>query len=659
LLGQWERPYEEARIDFALPTEIINPSGLESIADRLDLLSGAASEVAAFSKSEVIGIFAAYQSYLHTSQNQLIGYLCDYAKSRNLSYFFQFPTDGGETIWGIGVYNTKWYPHEAFDYHMVYRRASDKPHDNTRRVHRLWTKLVAAHLSKHTAGNRRQAYFWRQEFSCERLQLIRQTRQLWDEFVHVLEGRGHFARIQFSGGSNLISRSSFDGIIDGRIAKIYLKVISLKLWFAAEVYRRALAHTEKRYPGYDRHHFEDGTRIGERLLVFDSDTHMLAWHHQGLSLCNVIEDENITAFENCMIAPYPNPMYGYKIEEGHHAVTLVIDREPITSELLKEIEQVMVDGKAWPLSDTPKSYDYYKDGLCDLFSEFSYPELVVLNNEEALVPPRDVDDDLFEACRYLDIKKIRLALHRGANPNAISNTSTETPLMLLVEAIRDNHWAILYYKNKFYRGKYPVVHLSAHDKVAMVELLLKYGTHPDVHWFENTIPLAIAAINNEEELVATLLKNGSDPSIQSYFDSGITDWPTAWDYATDYEHHEFNLQGDEEGWQTHERIVAMFESLRPTPYYVQTESPAGQPQEPQLVSVTATDNDAYAEIQLQSSESPLASELTMPEREYIETSQHSALAQNCYYLALAYNSHEPRWILEHCSPEVEYTDIVN
>jgi hypothetical protein len=597
LLGQCERSWEEAQFDFALPTELIGMTGLESISDTLDLLRQAAEEVAVFSNTKVIGIFAAYEGYLQYGQNQLLGYLSDYGRKNWLSYFLQFPTDGGESDWGVGVYNAFWFPHEAFPYHMNRHRNSHQPYDNPRRVNKLWNALKQKAFSE-LSIQKRKPYIWRQDFSCERLQLIRKTRRLWDELFHKPEGRGHFARIQLSGGEELISRSSFKGIIDGRNAKIHLQVISLKLWFAAEVYRRALVHTEKRYPGYDRHHFEDGPCIGERLLVFDSEAHMLAWHHLGTALCAVTEDDNISVFESFTVVPCSSwgyvekqiayKEYGNEIEKGNYAVTLIIDKEQITRELLEEIKTVIARGDTWPLSDTPKSYGYYENALCDLFSEFSYPELVVLNNEEALPPLRDVDKELFEACRCLDIKKIRLALHRGANPNAILNKSTETPLMLLIDAIRDNNRAI-YDKEKFYREKYPVVQLSAHDKVAMLELLLMYGAHPDVHWFENTIPLAIAAINNEEEIVATLMKHSSDPSIQSYFDSGITDWPTAWDYATDNEHHEFNLQGDEEGWQAHERIVAMFETLRPTPYYVESETTVEQSQvaQPALRALSA------------------------------------------------------------------------
>ena len=384
---------------------------------------------------------------------------------------------------------------------------------------------------------------------------------------------------------------------------------------------------------------------------------MLAWQHLGTALWSVVEDEKITANESCSIAPCSRMgdveeqlvymEHWNKIEEGHYAITLVIDQEPITREFTKEIEKVIANGEAWPLSDTPRSDDYFKD-LSDLFFEFSYQELAVLNREEAVAPLRIVDKELFEACRFLDISKIRLALHRGANPNALRIESNNTPLKALIDYISSNQESIQKDDN---RGGLPVVPLSKSDKVAMVELLLKYGAHPDVHWFEQSIPLAIAALINEEEIVATLLKYGSDPSIQTYYDTGITAWPSAWDYATDIDHNEFHLQ---ENKQAHERIVAMLETLRPSPYYVHTNT-SEQHQESQPAAETITDNDIYADIQRQASEYPLTCELTAWEREYIESSEHSALAQNCYYLALAYNSHEPRWILEHCSSVVQYT----
>ena len=386
---------------------------------------------------------------------------------------------------------------------------------------------------------------------------------------------------------------------------------------------------------------------------------MLAWQHLGTALWKVIKDENISSCESLSVAPcssrgyveeqLPFKEYGNEIEEGHYAVRVVVDREPITSQFHSEIQEVIAKGEAWPLSDTPKSFDYYK-GLHDLFSEFSYPELAVLNREEAAEFLRSIDRELFEACSYLDINKIRFVLHRGANPNALKCEYIDTPLKELVWAVVNNQGAIQEPDQKdWYRGKYPVVQLTTQNKTAMVELLINYGAHPDVHWFEENTPLAIAACNDEEEIVSTLLKYGSDPSIPSFFDSGITNWPSAWEYATD----ECQDRTEEE-WQAHKRIVTMLETLCPSPYYVHNNTPE-QHQESQPVAETITDNDIYAVIQRQALEYQLARELTASEREYIESSEHSALAQNCYYLALAYNSHEPRWILEHCSPVVQYT----
>lgn len=245
----------------------------------------------------------------------------------------------------------------------------------------------------------------------------------------------------------------------------------------------------------------------------------------------------------------------------------MVDRDTITRKFVEEVELVIARGETWTVSNTPRTFDYYKE-LADLFTEFSYPELAVLNREEAIKPLSDTDRELYAACDYLDIKKIRQALKRGANPNALRNEYIDTPLRNLVDNIISNSCAILEPKQaKWYKGDKPVVQLSGSDKAALVELLLRYGAHTDLHWFEEDIPLAYAALNNEEEIVATLLKYGSDPSIQSYYDSGVTAWPTAWDYATDTDHHEFNLQGDKEGLQAHERIVAMFETMRPSPYY--------------------------------------------------------------------------------------------
>jgi hypothetical protein len=151
--------------------------------------------------------------------------------------------------------------------------------------------------------------------------------------------------------------------------------------------------------------------------------------------------------------------------------------------------------------------------------------------------------------------------------------------------------------------------------------------------------------------VETLLKHGSDPSIHFFHDMGFRTWPTTWEYATDELH-----DRTEEEWQAHERIVAMFEALRPTPYYTQPQTVSDQPQESQLAAEsTVSDLDYYEEIQHHATENPLLLKLTPKESEYIESSSNPILARLCHYLALAYNAHEPRWILEHCAPDVEYT----
>ena len=98
----------------------------------------------------------------------------------------------------------------------------------------------------------------------------------------------------------------------------------------------------------------------------------------------------------------------------------------------------------------------------------------------------------------------------------------------------------------------------------------------------------------------------------------------------------------------------MLEALRPSPHYVLTET-SEQPQETQPVTGTPRDNDVYAEIQQQAAENPLAGEPTTAEREYIDSSENPGVACLCYYYALAYNTYEARWILERCSPDVEYT----
>ncbi|MBF0260068.1 MAG: hypothetical protein HQK62_14785 [Desulfamplus sp.] len=97
-------------------------------------------KVVKFTMFQPIAIFTANSWSLRNDPNQRLGFLIDMAYILEIPYVAVFPTDGGETIWGITLYSSYRFPQEPLNYKML-KKASDKPENNPRRIRALWKKL--------------------------------------------------------------------------------------------------------------------------------------------------------------------------------------------------------------------------------------------------------------------------------------------------------------------------------------------------------------------------------------------------------------------------------------------------------------------------------------------------------------------------------------
>jgi hypothetical protein len=91
-----------------------------------------------------IAIFAAWENLLGRDRNQCTGQLVDTASELKLPYLAIFPTDGGETIWGVSIYFANRFPHDPLPYSML-KKCSDRPEHNPRRVKAMWKKIKCEH----------------------------------------------------------------------------------------------------------------------------------------------------------------------------------------------------------------------------------------------------------------------------------------------------------------------------------------------------------------------------------------------------------------------------------------------------------------------------------------------------------------------------------
>jgi serine/threonine protein kinase len=127
------------------------------------------------------------------------------------------------------------------------------------------------------------------------------------------------------------------------------------------------------------------------------------------------------------------------------------------------------------------------------------------------------DYELLEAAEYGDLIKVRIALKKGANPNAKDKYGL-TPLhwaaslghveivkLLLERGANPN--------TKDNKGRTPLHEAASLGHVEIVKLLLKRGANPNTKDNYGSTPLHEAAQKGRVEIVRVLLEYGADPRI--------------------------------------------------------------------------------------------------------------------------------------------------
>jgi len=125
------------------------PAAIEQVWRPSDFLRpqrAAAEQVARYSQTKVIGLFAAYDDGETDFPELLLETWIEATHDAGLEYFILFPTDMGETFWATLM----WTVSEPCSMSSrlvcgsVVGRRSDQPHDNPRRVRKLWQQLLKA-----------------------------------------------------------------------------------------------------------------------------------------------------------------------------------------------------------------------------------------------------------------------------------------------------------------------------------------------------------------------------------------------------------------------------------------------------------------------------------------------------------------------------------
>ena len=134
-------------------------------------------------------------------------------------------------------------------------------------------------------------------------------------------------------------------------------------------------------------------------------------------------------------------------------------------------------------------------------------------------PNPALNDELIDAAKRGDISAVRKLIAKGANPNAVNNSSI-TPLLaacyyghhlVVAELVSKN--ADVNFKNE---DDHTPLHFAVMEKqVQVLEILLKHGANPEVFESDGLTPLMGAANNGDVASVRMLLQHGADVNTQS------------------------------------------------------------------------------------------------------------------------------------------------
>lgn len=332
-------------------------------------------------------------------------------------------------------------------------------------------------------------------------------------------------------GKRNVNAPSFLASLPTGIARIHPYVVTTREWFAKKVMSRAIASARRRYPSWESHRFEEGPRVGERRLVFNSETAVLADQHIDWMVRHIADREPppLHAFWRLRGAtqgawqpddPEHLRASGKRAPENR-VLLMVIDALDPTKEIVKESTM------AWRTGVLPSRIpSIHRFGYADLENSLewlTWPERVLLNWEAiAYDSLKDVDIDLLDSAEALDIVGMKGALDAGANPNTL-HPEHGSAMRLVICA------AGLGGKGDPRSASRAESRLQQCRRNAL-DLLHRYGAHVDLHSPQNAPVMVDALLAEDADALQWLLDHGADASIVDAGFGGPED-PIAWDCA--------------------------------------------------------------------------------------------------------------------------------
>lgn len=143
ILGSRE-DYTKPHFDFALiavASQSWNAFDVASLVVGLEQKLDAVRQVAKDFQRVLIGFGIAWDRTFVTNKQSRVGVLIDFACQNSIPFVLEVPVTGGESIWGLSVYQSNRFPHDSLKYKMVSKRPTAAL-DNPRRVKAAWNQVL-------------------------------------------------------------------------------------------------------------------------------------------------------------------------------------------------------------------------------------------------------------------------------------------------------------------------------------------------------------------------------------------------------------------------------------------------------------------------------------------------------------------------------------
>lgn len=388
----------------------------------------------------------------------------------------------------------------------------------------------------------KNAFIWRRQYSPEQMDKIDRAHNVREWFDNETLNLSRFSRCQLIDRDRWYNHvDSFDGVWEGKDVIFEPRIRPLYYDYAMKVYKQALKDAFNYYPGFDKHYFVDGPQVGERQLVFPDRLDEAAYCWIRNRCFELAKGDDITVTETFKV--YPDDS-GVLVEETDRKgnqialrsgviVEISLDLEKtnedsfnkIFNKTIKKIRKAISKGKPYPVDTKPRKYEEY---LLGLITEFSLPELVLLNWDQARKPLSEADKRLFDAIEHFDIDAIKAALDAGADPNAVQEDD-RTPLVEVVSYVHADYVPIN--SDEDYQQAlidYPGP--TADEINRVVDMLVAAGAVIDWAGYKEDPPIVEACLNGQAGVIEHLLDLGADPSIRSVESEEVC-WGDAWEYA--------------------------------------------------------------------------------------------------------------------------------